>query len=133
MANKLPTCCQQSADNRPTNGQLSADCWQNILVKGGKQQWANCWQTVDQLLADSRPTDDQQSANSFLRALFFTFSVMCTIWTLTPLFHFISEALLKTFLCRMAKSGSKTDESTQKTGESGSHFHQGFKRGLCIV
>ncbi|XP_073251206.1 uncharacterized protein [Porites lutea] len=30
---------------------------------------------------------------------------------------------------RMAKSGSKTDESTLKTGESRSHFHQGFKRG----
>lgn len=29
----------------------------------------------------------------------------------------------------MAKSGSKTDESTRTTGESGSHFHQGFKRG----
>lgn len=59
---------------------------------------------------------------------------MCTIWPSSPLFHFISDALLKTFLCRMAKSGSiKTDETTRTTGESGSHFHQGFKRGLCIV
>ena len=58
---------------------------------------------------------------------------MCTIRTSTPLFHFISDALMKTSLCRMAKSGSKTDESTRTTGESGSHFHQGFKRGLCIV
>lgn len=55
-------------------------------------------------------------------------------WSLTALFHiFISDALLKTFLCRMAKSGSKTDETTLTTGESGSHHHQGFKRGLCIV
>ena len=58
---------------------------------------------------------------------------MCSIWTSSPLFHFISDALLKTFLCRMAKSGSKTDETTRTTAESESHFRQGFKRGLCIV
>ena len=41
LANKLPTCCQQSADSQPTNGQQSADCWQKIFVKGGKRQLAN--------------------------------------------------------------------------------------------
>ena len=50
LANKLPTCCQQSAD-----------CWQKIFVKGGKRQLADCrpavgrqsadcWSTVDRLL-----------------------------------------------------------------------------------
>ena len=32
LANKLLTCCQQSAD-----------CWQKIFVKGGKRQSADCW------------------------------------------------------------------------------------------
>ena len=66
LADKLPTCYQQSADSRLTNGQQSADCWQKIFVKGGKQQ-----------LADSRPTVDQQSADSFLGELFFIFSHCC--------------------------------------------------------
>ena len=46
LANKLPTCCQQLADKRPTFGQHSADCWQNIFVKGGKRQSADCRPTV---------------------------------------------------------------------------------------
>ena len=52
LANKLPTCCQQSAD-----------CWQNILVKGGKRQSANSWPTVGQLSADCWPTVGQLLAN----------------------------------------------------------------------
>ena len=51
-ANKLPTCCQQSAD-----------CWQKIFVKGGKLQSADSWSTVGQQLADCRPAVDQQSAD----------------------------------------------------------------------
>ena len=45
LANKLLTCCQQSAD-----------CWQKIFVKGGKRQLANSWPTVSQQSADCRPT-----------------------------------------------------------------------------
>ena len=45
-----PTCCQQSADSRPTNGQQSADCWEKIFVKGGKRQLANSRPTVGRLL-----------------------------------------------------------------------------------
>ena len=57
LANKLPTCCQQSANSRPTNGQQSADCWQKIFVKGGKRQSADSWPTVGRLLTNSqRPT-----------------------------------------------------------------------------
>ena len=85
LANKLPTCCQQSADSRPTNGQQSADCWQKIFVKGRKrqsadswptigQQLGDCWSTVGRLLANCGPTV-QQLADSFLGELFFTFSL----------------------------------------------------------
>ena len=62
LANKLLTCCQQSAN-----------CWQKIFVKGGKRQSADSWPTVGRLLADSRPTVGQQSADSFLGELFFIF------------------------------------------------------------
>ena len=63
LANKLPTCCQQSADSRPTNGQQSADCWQKIFVKGGKRQSADSWPTVGQLSADCWSTVGRLSAN----------------------------------------------------------------------
>ena len=76
LANKLPTCGQQSADSRPTNGQQSADCWQKIFVRGGKRQSADSWPTIGQQLADCRstvgrlladcwPTVGQQLANSW--------------------------------------------------------------------
>ena len=85
LANKLLTCSQQSADSRPTNGQQSANCWQKIFVKGGKRQSTesgptvgllsvDCWPTVSRQLADCRSTVGQQSADSFLWELFFTFS-----------------------------------------------------------
>ena len=72
LANKLPTCGQQSTDSRPTNGQQSADCWQKIFIKVvndsqptvgrlSANSWptvvrlsSNCWSTVGQLLADCR-------------------------------------------------------------------------------
>ena len=63
LANKLPTCGQQSADSRPTNGQQSADCWQKIFVKGAKQQSANSWPTVGRLSSDCRPTVGRLSAD----------------------------------------------------------------------
>ena len=56
LANKLPTCGQQSADSRPTNGQQSADCRQKIFVEGGKRQSANSWPTVGRLSSDCRST-----------------------------------------------------------------------------
>ena len=52
ITDMLSTVGRQTANSRPTNGQQSADCWQNIFVKGGKRQ----------------------SADSFLGELFFTFS-----------------------------------------------------------
>ena len=89
LADKLPTCYQQSADSRPTNGQQPADCWQKIFVKGGKRQSADSWMTVGQQLANCRPTvaqllancwpTDQQSANSFLGELFFIFSLSLAV------------------------------------------------------
>ena len=53
LADKLPTCYQQSAD-----------CWQKIFVKGGKRQSANSWPTVGQLSADCRPTVGRPLAES---------------------------------------------------------------------
>ena len=64
LANKLPTCGQQSADSRPTAGR-----------KGGKRQSADSRPTVGRLSADCRSTVGQLSADSFLGELFFTFSV----------------------------------------------------------
>ena len=52
LANKLPTCCQQSADKR-----------QKIFVRGGKRQWADNWPTVGQQLANCWPTVGQLSAD----------------------------------------------------------------------
>ena len=63
LANKLPTCGQQSADSRPTNGQQSADCWQKIFVRGGKRQSADSWPTIGQQLADCRSTVVRLLAN----------------------------------------------------------------------
>ena len=56
LANKLPTCGQQSSDSRPTNGQQSADCRQKIFVEGGKRQSADSRPTVGRLSVDCRST-----------------------------------------------------------------------------
>ena len=67
LANKLPTCGQQSADKRPTVGRLLAEDFR----KSGKRQSAdyrptvgrlssNCWPTVGRLSADCRPTVGRQ-------------------------------------------------------------------------
>ena len=55
LANKLPTCGQQSADKRPTVGRLLAEDFRKI----GKQQLADSWPTIGQQLADCRPTVGQ--------------------------------------------------------------------------
>ena len=67
LANKLPTCGQQSADSRPTNSQQSAECCQKIFVKSVNdsrptigQQLADCRSTVEQLLSDCWPTVGRQ-------------------------------------------------------------------------
>ena len=53
----------------PSNTQQQVtDYWQKIFVKGGKRQSADSW-----------PTVDQQSADSFLEELFFTFSQLSTM------------------------------------------------------
>ena len=57
LADKLPTCGQQSA----TNGQHSADYWQKIFVKAVNDSWP----TVGRLSADYRPTIGRLSADSW--------------------------------------------------------------------
>ena len=61
LANKLPTC-----------GQQSADCWQKILVKSVNDSrptvvrlLAKCCPTVGRLLANSQPTVFWGSCSSF--------------------------------------------------------------------
>ena len=51
LANKLPTCCQQSDDKRATVGRLSPNSWPTV-----GPLWANCWPTDGRLLTNSRPT-----------------------------------------------------------------------------
>ena len=58
ITDMLPTVGRQTANSRPTVGRLSP----------------NSCPTVGPLLANCWPTVDQQSANSFLGELYFTFS-----------------------------------------------------------
>ena len=51
LANKLPTCCQQSDDKRPTVGRQLADYRPTVARLSG-----HCWPTVGRLLTNSRPT-----------------------------------------------------------------------------
>ena len=70
LANKLPTC-----------GQQSADCWQKIFVKLVNDSRTTVGQlsadyrpTVGRLSSNCWPTVGQQSADSFFGELFFIFS-----------------------------------------------------------
>ena len=63
LANKLPTCGQQSADKRPTVGRLLAEKAVNDSRPTVGQQLADCRPTVGRLSVDCRPTVVQLSAN----------------------------------------------------------------------
>ena len=75
LANKLPTCCQQSADS-----------WQKIFVKGSKRQSANCRPAVDKQSADCWSTVDRLLVGG---AVLHFFRIFFTIQQFTKNFQYV--------------------------------------------
>ena len=64
-ADRLPTCCQQVTDCRPTVGRQSANTLASNITQTVGRQLGNSRSTVGRQSADCCPTVGQQSADSW--------------------------------------------------------------------